>query len=260
MCVVLRNPNLNVKENVLSLVLDWKTILFTLVLHLKSWHKRFTCYAKENSNEINFILNHIWTWRHWDHTVFRCYAADLYCYAVSLPYQVEFFVPAQIHYWNILLCSFISSQTSFNTSWSYRCIYVDIQHYAHSMLITTKEMPKSFWGQAGGKCWPLFSLQRGWSSVLLFFILTSYSFIYFKVNNFVNIANFHQLNNYTLIFLFLFCTALAHALYSSSSNSFLSKAAPRSLSNVVPLLGLQVWNLALGCIFVFLAARNTWGV
>lgn len=146
LCVVLRNLHLSVKESVLSLVTGRPSCLpqfWVWSLGTKGIHY---C-AKENSNEINFILNHIWIWRGWGHPGFRCSAADLYCCGslTALPSRIlyKFFVPTQIHYWNTLLCSLTWSQMCFNTSWSYRCIYVTIwiQHHVFSIVLTLCSSP-----------------------------------------------------------------------------------------------------------------------
>lgn len=198
-------------------------------------------YAKDNSNEINFILNHIWIWRFWEHTGFRCHTADLYCY-VSLTV-----LPRKI------LCAYSNPFPKYlallshlkpnilQHLWSYRCIYVDIwiQHHVFSIMLTVCSSPPRRWQRVSGARQEEFLFKEAdpqscWGQSFAFLILISYSFIYFQVNTFVCLANNHRLNNYTLIFLFLSCMALAHVPCSSSSNSFLSKAGPRSPSNVAP--------------------------
>lgn len=206
-------------------------------------------YAKENSNEINFILNHIWIWRGWDHTGFRCYAADLYCYGSLTALPVEFSVNSLYLLKSIteITCFALSPQAKrLSALHEVTDVFMWTYEYSITYLALCWQCVHHHQGDAKeflgpGRREVLTSVFSSKSLILslaevslAFLILISYSFIHFQVNTFVCVANNHQLNNCTLIFLFLFCMALAHVLYSSSSNSFLSKDEPRSPNNVAP--------------------------
>lgn len=154
----------------------------------------------------------------------------------------KFFVPAQIHYWNNLLCSFkrlsaLHEVTDvFMWTYEYSITYLALcWQCVHHHQGDAKEFLGPGRREVLTSVFSSKSLILSLAEVsLAFLILISYSFIHFQINTFVCVANNHQLNNCTLIFLFLFCMALAHVLYSSSSNSFLSKDEPRSPNNVAP--------------------------
>lgn len=105
-----------------------------------------------------------------------------------------------------MLRSLTSSQTSFNTSWSYRCIYMDIliQQHVFSIMLTVRSSPPRRCQRVSGArqegsvdfCF-LFKEadpQSCWGQSFAFLILTSYIFIHFQANAFVCVANDHHLS------------------------------------------------------------------